>query len=128
MQIGRPAAAETLRLRAVTNAVEHSNSNGAVADTAPHSTAHDANNSGAAESSAELRAIESGVAAGFQMAAAAGPLCADPLWGVAFELEVAVEAASETQSNSKDGSSGWRGRLERLDARESVYGPLSGQV
>jgi hypothetical protein len=29
--------------------------------------------------------VEAGVAAGFQLAAAAGPLCDEPLWGVAFE-------------------------------------------
>lgn len=31
--------------------------------------------------------VESGVASGFQMAAAAGPLCDEPLWGVAFAVE-----------------------------------------
>ena len=31
-------------------------------------------------------AVSAGVAAGFQMAAAAGPLCDEPLWGVAFEV------------------------------------------
>ena len=30
--------------------------------------------------------VESGVAAGFQLAAAAGPLCDEPLWGVAVEV------------------------------------------
>lgn len=29
--------------------------------------------------------VEAGIAAGFQLAAAAGPLCDEPLWGVAFE-------------------------------------------
>jgi hypothetical protein len=31
--------------------------------------------------------VESGVAAGFQLASAAGPLCDEPLWGVAFQVE-----------------------------------------
>ncbi len=31
-------------------------------------------------------AVSSGVAAGFQMAGAAGPLCDEPLWGIAFEV------------------------------------------
>lgn len=36
---------------------------------------------------AQLRhSVETGVAAGFQLAAAAGPLCDEPLWGVAVEV------------------------------------------
>ena len=31
--------------------------------------------------------VESGVAAGFQLASAAGPLCDEPLWGLAFQVE-----------------------------------------
>lgn len=30
--------------------------------------------------------VESGIAAGFQIAAANGPLCDEPMWGVAFEV------------------------------------------
>ena len=30
--------------------------------------------------------VEAGVAAGFQLAVAAGPLCDEPLWGVAVEV------------------------------------------
>lgn len=30
--------------------------------------------------------VESGVMHGFQLASAAGPLCDEPLWGVAFEV------------------------------------------
>lgn len=30
--------------------------------------------------------VEAGVMAGFQMASAAGPLCDEPLWGIAFEV------------------------------------------
>lgn len=36
-------------------------------------------------------AVSSGVAAGYAMAAAAGPLCDEPLWGVAFEVCPATE-------------------------------------
>lgn len=35
-----------------------------------------------------LHAVESGVASGFQLAAAAGPLCDEPMWGVAFEVQL----------------------------------------
>ena len=30
--------------------------------------------------------VESGITAGFQLATAAGPLCDEPMWGVAFEV------------------------------------------
>ena len=32
------------------------------------------------------RSIESGIAAGYQLATASGPLCDEPLWGLAFEV------------------------------------------
>ena len=45
--------------------------------------------------------VESGMASGFQMAAAAGPLCDEPLWGVAFAVEARLNlppgAAGEPQ-------------------------------
>jgi ribosome assembly protein 1 len=65
------------------------------------------------------QSVEAGVAAGFQMAASAGPLCQDPLWGIAFELEVAINAPSFDFSEAA-----WAG----LDFRESARGPISGQV
>jgi hypothetical protein len=64
-------------------------------------------------------AIESGISAGFQMACAAGPLCQDPLWGVAMELSVALAVDSFNFSTDA-----W----DSLDLRESVAGPVSGQV
>lgn len=64
-------------------------------------------------------AIESGIASGFQMACAAGPLCQDPLWGVAVELSIGL---------ARDGfdfsAEAWAG----LDLREGTLGPVSGQV
>lgn len=33
-----------------------------------------------------LHSIQSGLASGFQLATAAGPLCDEPMWGVAFEV------------------------------------------
>ena len=35
-----------------------------------------------------LHSIQSGLATGFQLATAAGPLCDEPMWGVAFEVSV----------------------------------------
>ena len=51
--------------------------------------------------------IESGVAAGFQLAAAAGPLCDEPLWGVAFEVSARVNLPPAEQPGAPRGSS-WR--------------------
>lgn len=34
-------------------------------------------------------AVEAGVSTGFQLATAAGPLCDEPMWGVAFEVRPA---------------------------------------
>ncbi|PRW32859.1 ribosomal S5 Elongation factor G III V family [Chlorella sorokiniana] len=69
--------------------------------------------------------VESGVASGFQMAAAAGPLCDEPLWGVA----IAVEA----RFNLPPGAAGGEGcsaaeAAAQLHLAEDVYGPFSGQV
>ena len=33
--------------------------------------------------------VESGVMHGFQLASAAGPLCDEPMWGIAFEVNAA---------------------------------------
>lgn len=38
-------------------------------------------------SSRVINDVEAGVSAGFQLAAAAGPLCDEPLWGVAIEVQ-----------------------------------------
>lgn len=64
-------------------------------------------------------AIESGIASGFQMACAAGPLCQDPLWGVAVELSVGL-ALDEFDFTAE----AWAG----LNLREDGLGPVSGQV
>jgi ribosome assembly protein 1 len=66
--------------------------------------------------------VESGVTAGFQLAAAAGPLCDEPLWGVVFEVEVVlvVPPAAAAAAAAAGG--------QALDLAEGVYGPFSGQV
>lgn len=43
------------------------------------------------------RSVESGVVAGFQLATAAGPLCDEPMWGVAFEVEARFNMGTATQ-------------------------------
>lgn len=57
--------------------------------------------------------IESGVTAGFQAITAAGPLCEEPLWGVAFDVLV------EMHGHKDDAEA---------DLGEEQYGPFSGQV
>jgi hypothetical protein len=64
-------------------------------------------------------AIESGAAAGFQLACEAGPLCQDPLWGVALELSIAVNVPNFDFSPASWAS---------LNLLESSLGPVSGQV
>ncbi|CAK0786123.1 hypothetical protein CVIRNUC_009336 [Coccomyxa viridis] len=58
-----------------------------------------------------LHSIQSGLATGFQLAAAAGPLCDEPMWGIAFEVAVRVNVPAAGISLAED-----------------VYGPFSGQV
>lgn len=62
---------------------------------------------------------ESGVVAGFQLAASSGPLCDEPMWGVAFELELRLSLPP--------GASGQEATA-LPDLQEDVYGPFSGQV
>ncbi|KAL4448964.1 hypothetical protein ABPG77_007681 [Micractinium sp. CCAP 211/92] len=69
--------------------------------------------------------VESGVAAGFQLASAAGPLCDEPLWGVAFQ----VEARLNLPAAALDGSELTAAEAAaQLQLAEDVYGPFSGQV
>ena len=55
--------------------------------------------------------VEAGVVGGFQLAAAHGPLCEEPLWGTCFRIDVALSSASA--------AAGEGGEVAR---------PLSGQV
>ncbi len=77
MDVGRDSAASSAAAPANGSAAADGAANGAAAA------------AGSLGSSLEyLRySVESGVASGFQMAAAAGPLCDEPLWGVAFAVE-----------------------------------------
>ncbi|CAD7704026.1 unnamed protein product [Ostreobium quekettii] len=60
--------------------------------------------------------VESGIVGGFLLASAAGPLCDEPMWGVALEIEARILAPSQEEGPGE------------LDVGEEVYGPLSGQV
>ena len=67
---------------------------GSAANGNGHSSEQRAQPGGADQAPAQeqLRhSVETGVAAGFQLAAAAGPLCDEPLWGVAVEVRNGVD-------------------------------------
>ena len=67
--------------------------------------------------------IESGVASGFQLAAAAGPLCDEPLWGLAFQVEARLNLPP-----AGEGGGSAAAAAASLQLAEDVYGPFSGQV
>jgi len=96
VRLGRPAAAAALGL-------------------APEGGAADADPALPLALAAARADVEAGVVSGFQMAAAAGPLCDEPLWGVALEVGARLNVDA-------------RGALPPSTLAEDVYGPLSGQV
>lgn len=59
----------------------------------------------------EAEALKSSIVSGFQLATAAGPLCDEPLWGLAFLVEAYLFQESSEASSQSD-----------------QYGMLSGQV
>lgn len=83
IRLGRPAGASILGISAQTS----------VDDDSPASQADDG------QSLQYLQAsIESGVSAGFQIASAAGPLCDEPLWGVAYEVRSGIRLKCLSES------------------------------
>jgi ribosome assembly protein 1 len=64
----------------------------------------------ATDLASEARNLESSIVSGFQLATASGPLCEEPMWGLAFSIESFV-------SSQKDGATG-----------ADQYGPFSSQV
>ncbi|KAL0021764.1 hypothetical protein WJX79_006221 [Trebouxia sp. C0005] len=60
--------------------------------------------------------VESGIMHGYQLATAAGPLCDEPMWGIAFEVEARLNVP-EGEDNPGN-----------VNLAEEVYGPFSGQV
>lgn len=80
--------------------------------------------------------IESGVASGFELATAAGPLCDEPMWGLTFQIEArlninpAVVQNGNSDSYGVDNTSETKrsSNIEVLQLLEDVYGPFSGQI
>ncbi|GAB4820198.1 hypothetical protein N2152v2_007244 [Parachlorella kessleri] len=88
----------------------------------------------------EYLRVESGVVAGFQMATAAGPLCDEPMWGVAFEVEARLNLGdsqgkeaeqadlADSYLQASPGCDTSDAAAASLRLAEDVYGPFSGQV
>jgi ribosome assembly protein 1 len=74
-----------------------------------------------------MGSIESGLVSAFQMATAAGPLCDEPMWGVAFEVCIRVSYTPD-DSAAQGAAAAGAPRPEQLALQEDVYGPFSGQV
>ncbi|UIZ24753.1 hypothetical protein KXD40_006648 [Peronospora effusa] len=70
------------------------------------------------EKAKQIKKMENSIMTGFQMASSAGPLCDEPVWGVAFIIEDVVFHSNQNDEE-KSGD-------EKIDL--SKYGPLSGQV
>ncbi|KAE8985442.1 Elongation factor-like GTPase 1 [Phytophthora fragariae] len=70
------------------------------------------------EKAEQMRKLENSIVTGFQMASSAGPLCDEPVWGVAFIIE---DVAFHEKTSDED-------RSEEEKAEAGKYGPLSGQV
>ena len=65
---------------------------------------------GAAAAAGALSTLRSSIAAGFQLATAAGPLCGEPLWGVAFVVEeVALTSAAQPAAGAGGAAAGGGG-------------------
>ncbi|RLN61863.1 hypothetical protein BBJ29_009414 [Phytophthora kernoviae] len=64
-----------------------------------------------------IKKMENSIVTGFQMTSSAGPLCDEPVWGVAFIIEDVTFHEKESEENK-----------EEEQAEVSKYGPLSGQV
>lgn len=74
-----------------------------------------------------LSKLENSIITGFQVASSAGPLCDEPVWGVAFVVEDVVfndDVRKENASEDSESSSVAGGDKED----ENKFGPLSGQV
>ncbi|VFR03558.1 unnamed protein product [Cuscuta campestris] len=68
--------------------------------------------------SREAESLESSVMSGFQLATAAGPLCEEPMWGLAFSIEASIHPLNGHSSTDPDSS------VPQVDQ----YGVFSGQV
>lgn len=75
----------------------------------------------------EAEALESSVISGFQLATAAGPLCEEPMWGLAFTIEAVLLAKGKGVAGNGDDVAGTVD-IGVATAVTDQYGPFSGQV
>eukprot|EP01024_Parvocaulis_polyphysoides_P030051 TRINITY_DN27311_c0_g2_i3.p1 TRINITY_DN27311_c0_g2~~TRINITY_DN27311_c0_g2_i3.p1 ORF type:complete len:307 (-),score=65.27 TRINITY_DN27311_c0_g2_i3:233-1153(-) len=66
----------------------------------------------------QIERIESGVRAGFRAAVKSGPLCEEPMWGVAIEFAIQLVVKLDPYGNLP----------QKLDYKEDTYGMLMGQA
>ena len=71
----------------------------------------------------ERSMVEGSVATAFGYATSSGPLCGEPCWGLAFEVDAMVDVSSGESGGCGLPESDWESR-----DRESRFGPLSGQI
>ncbi|GLJ44353.1 hypothetical protein SUGI_0929110 [Cryptomeria japonica] len=74
----------------------------------------------------EAESLQSSVVSGFQLATAAGPLCDEPMWGLAFLVEAYIFPRRNMSLNGSD-SIGENVNKNDIQLPEQ-YGPFSGQV
>ncbi|KAH7443739.1 hypothetical protein KP509_02G048900 [Ceratopteris richardii] len=72
----------------------------------------------------EAESLESSIIAGFQLTTAAGPLCEEPMWGLAFTIEAVLLATPKGMQNDDFMRTSDNGPTPTVDQ----YGPFSGQV
>lgn len=74
---------------------------------------------------AEAKGLESSVVSGYQLATAAGPLCEEPMWGLAFIVEAYIFPVRSKSSDSDYVEENGNKNSTHLPDQ---YGPFSGQV
>ena len=93
--MGQPFAAATLGF------LQSSETTAALAASAAASNkaaAADAAHAGLDDFAGLQYGVEAGVLSGFQLATAAGPLCDEPMWAIAFEVSIKLLAVLSKQS------------------------------
>lgn len=75
----------------------------------------------------EVESLESSVISGFQLATAQGPLCEEPMWGLAFSIEVSVNTRERSGTDSAE-NSGLGSDSAAGTSVENYGGALSGQI
>lgn len=77
------------------------------------------------EDAEQLQKLENSIITGFQMTTAAGPLCDEPVWGVAFIVDdviwnnITADASQDEEASTEEAGS---------ISATNQFGPLSGQV